>query len=199
MDEVRNELTAFLRFGCGGGIFILSFLLVSQPIDQIWLKVDAGLVAALISVAVVLGAFLYTFHRALVYPVMLHLFHRRLAESDDDELKAKGCFYRISDLEAELNQERWKRRQKCAQFQRSLDVWGSESHFLYVASLAMVFAAALSAHSRPYYHCGAYISILILAALSFLAAAVHDKRCIQMDLILRCDAKKEGKGSTCPE
>lgn len=193
MDEVRNELTAFLRFACGGGVFILSFLYLSYPIGHlILLKVDAGLIAALVSIAVVLGAFLYSFHRALVYPVMLHFFHRCLAENDDEARSAEGRFYRISRLEAELNQERWERRQKCPQFQRSLDVWGSESHFLYVASLAMFFAAAFSALSRSYYHCYhwmPYLIILFLFVLTAFAAVVHDKRCIESDLILRRKAK----------
>lgn len=190
MGEVRNELTAFLRFGSGGGVFILSFLFLSQPIDQLIRDgVNAKGLAALVFIAPVLGVFFYSFHRALVYPVMLHLFHRILAENNGEKCKAEGRFHRISELEAELNQERWKRRQKCPQFQRSLDVWGSESHFLYVASLAMVFAFVLSALSRSGYHCGAYISILILAVLSFLAAAVHDMRCIEMDIKLRRKAK----------
>jgi hypothetical protein len=184
VNDIKTEVTAFLRFGCGGGMFLLTFNLVTTPLkDMTQIQPDGGWVAAVVAVSIVFGIFFYAVHRALVYPLVLHCFHRQMA-SMAEKNKAKGRFYEVTEYEADLNEERWKRRENAKEFQRSLDVWGSESHFLYVATLAIWGALILAALSGTGKGCGSYITLAILSALSLVGALIHDRRCIQMDIIL---------------
>ncbi len=182
MEQLRIDLNDVLRFGAGGGAFLLAFAVHTMSLAELQaLKLTGGQVTLGTAVAVLLGVLFYSFHRGLIYPLALRLIHIFIVPASMRE-EAIDWPWRISALEKKLNEARWRRRTDGGGVQSSLDRWGSQSHNLYVTALALGLAlflaptndsAMVSAHVL-------WITLLLVVA----AAIVHDKRCCEMDLAL---------------
>lgn len=189
MNELRSQLTQFLRYGCGGGIFLVALAISSYPIEcLLQAKVSGAQISLLTLLALILGVVFYAIHRALIYPIPMRSFQKWLARNDCPEQAAGWCC-EISPLEYQLNLSRWQRREGTSKLQRNLDMWGSESHFLYVMTWAIWSGLILAYIYDGNATHGVQLTLLVVSAVSFLGALVHDKRCIEMDMKILKDEK----------
>lgn len=160
-----------LRYGFSGGAFLLSLTLARVGFDSAirrGISFSEGTGLALI--ALVIGSFIYSIHRALL--------HRRIAwlliwilERKHPDLSMSEPFLR-KIYKRDL--ARWKRRHNYPMFQRNMDTWSSQILFLYGCGWAILVGAIIGHRSSSVAGNCTFWLLLLLSLVSLFAAGFQD-------------------------
>lgn len=138
MDKLNLNIGDYLRFVFAGGWYLIALLLMHNKYFIDFYKDNSG---PLIILALIIGALIYSFHRAIVFPllykVLLFLFRNSKTVGRDRLLWIP--FY-PSKLEIELDIKRWRERKDRKSVINNLTEWSSQIHFLYCTAWAFLLA-----------------------------------------------------------
>ncbi len=170
-----------LRYGFSGGTFLLALALARGGFNSV-ISGGVGLAesTALTLVALVIGSFIYSLHRALVHRFIT----RCLTNCVDRNHPALALPKSDSFLVKTFNRDyaRWIRRSRHPTFQGNMDFWSSQILFLYGCAWAIGTGAFLGRllstgwrdiFVAPQNRCTFYI-LLGIALVSFCSACWQD-------------------------
>jgi len=130
-------LRDLLRYGIAGGVFLLSVFLVHDVAGIYMTRVDnLGGAATVLGLALALGALLYSFHRALVFPPILRCQLKHIGEARERLGPDIRIWTVVDNAEFELDTRRWRSddiRMK------HLTEWADQVHLLYASAQAIIF------------------------------------------------------------
>jgi hypothetical protein len=160
-----------LRYGFSGGAFLLSLTLACGGFDCAkpgGTSFAEGTGLAL--VALVIGSFIYSIHRALLHRSIAWLLIRILERNHPDLSMSEPFLRKIYKRDL----ARWKRRHNYPMFQRNMDTWSSQILFLYGCGWAILLGAIIGHLSSPGAGNGTFWLLLLLSLVSLLAAGFQD-------------------------
>jgi hypothetical protein len=182
-----------LRFGFSGGAFLLALFFCRNGIDGVFastIGLEEG--AGIVLLAIIVGSFIYSLHRALFYRLVARVV-----------IFALDCRYPTTELPRDVpflintykrDYVRWIRRCNFPAFQKNMDLWASQIHFLYgfawATGLGAVLGRLLSASVRGDMWPGFFTALqgwrmfcllFFLAAASFVGALLQDYVCSYYD------------------
>lgn len=158
-------LLELLRYALSGGFGMVALLLTYPAAACHVLKMEVTKETTLILGAVLLiGALIYSVHRALVYPVLLYLIG--------------SCMTDWNTVEA----DRW-RWQHPEEKRKRWDEWGAQTHSLYCATWAIIGALIVGCFFWQSRNCRIPLLFLILSLLT-LSAAVNSNCRLMRSIIV---------------
>ena len=181
MKELRfNEV---LRYAFSGGIGLATFLILQPAIAQHILQLEALKTSALVASAVlIVGAFLYNLHRALIFPVLFRIaLLFVLGQTDRERKKAEDFkfWFPYRPALAEINLDLWRWSHEATR--KHWDEWGAQVHFLYCSAWAILCALlvglCLKKQGGSLSHPKAAMGV---ALLTLIAAIVHHLRLLYL-------------------
>lgn len=144
----KLNFSDLLRYGFSGGAFLLALALTRFGFDSA-LSGDVGLAdgAGLALVAMVVGSFIYALHRALLHRPIAWFMMRCLDRKHPMRALPKSDSFLIKTYKRDY--ERWVRRSNHPNFQRNMDIWSSQIHFLYGCAWAIGAGAVIGRLLSP--------------------------------------------------
>jgi hypothetical protein len=138
MDKINLNIGDYLRFVLAGAWYLMALLLMHTEAFGDFYRNNSG---PLIILALIIGALIYSVHRAVIFPLfyksLLFLFRKSKGVGRDNLVWIP--FY-PSKLEIELDVKRWKERKDEKSLIRNLVDWSSQIHFLYCTAWAFLLA-----------------------------------------------------------
>ena len=177
------KLNELLRYAFPGVIAVL-VLFATRPDALGLLSAYSKFTQAAIlgGFILIVGSTIYSLHRALTYPliyrfILIFFSLSRIYPFDRDLLVPfKPC-----KLELDLTFERWRREQNQTSFQGKMREWGSEVHFLYCTTWAILITLKLGHAISNRTNENAFQILTWLAILSLLGALVQDLRSMYIE------------------
>jgi len=166
------KLQELLRYALSGGVGLAAF---AAAFPSVRLKI-AGLeklaeAALILGVALVLGSFIYSIHRALVYPLLYRFCLIVLVAFHVHRFETRLLLpYIPAPLEVRLDFSRWKREAHWAT--SGISEWGAQIHFLYCSAwsiLAMVGLGKLLGSADPRFAKLTLVVALVSVGAAFLS------------------------------
>jgi hypothetical protein len=145
----RLRINDLLRYAFSGGIALLTIdILYKKPTIGILTTADKLADAAILGVlALLIGTLIYSLYRSAVYPLIYRVLLIVLCIQKKYEFKPEMLIpWRPTKLEIELDTKRWKLRMDEKSVHNNLVEWGSQIHFLWTTSLAIMAASFVGAH-----------------------------------------------------
>lgn len=145
MQQLNIE--ELLRYGIAGVFAFMAPLIMFQSFKLPLSTTSVGPAGILAAVALAIGALVYAFHRAILYPLLYRL------------VVCVLCVFRVyrfdnlmlfpllpTNLDLSLDFLRWKRAKEENFAQSSLSHWGAQVHFLYCSSWSVLFVRWFGIH-----------------------------------------------------
>ncbi len=196
MPNLRLE--ELLRYTLSGGLFLVAVLLSSPFLHQIsWTTAGFGDTTKSLGLVLLVGALIYSFHRAVVFPLVLFpiaLTFPAIFGAYKFERKFWIPFH-VSNVEKRLDDDRFGLRERKTVLFEVWSEWGAQVHFLYCSSQAILLALFIGRLS----HRSEHSRLLAVVAASLLAAGLVS----QISLVYRAtvvwkDAIREGLSKIPP-
>jgi hypothetical protein len=150
MDKPQLNYNEYLRYTFAGGVGILSFLYLNPKyFDNLFQSEGIKDSLFLILSALIIGSFIYAFHRAIIYPIIykINLFILTIFRQLNFDLGLLQPFT-SSKLERDMDFRRWKQRQNPKSFAKELLDWSAQIHFLYCCVIAIFIVKLFSTQSN---------------------------------------------------
>lgn len=147
MENPKLNYNEYLKYTFAGGIEVLVYLLLNPEIKFKLIEGDSSIKNSLfiILISLLLGSFLYSVHRAILYPICLKINYIILRLSKRIKPKSNWINFVFSQEYVKKHDfRRWKERQNTKSFSNNLVDWHSQIHFLYCAVWAISFSIILS-------------------------------------------------------
>jgi hypothetical protein len=195
------SLRDVLRYGVAGGIILLTLALIEGYSNVRMLPVATlGGATALLGLALVLGAVLYSAHRAAIFPFIL----RAQLRFSNGARELLGCSVQIwtivSEEEMRFDELRWKEPEA---LKPNFSEWGDQMHLLYTSGegIALGLLVELIAPNgltlRPSDNPdAAAVTLLIVSVALFLAGIVSQRRLLAATCRMLLQKKKESNASS---
>ncbi|MDZ4406234.1 hypothetical protein [Prosthecobacter sp.] len=144
----KLNFSDLLRYGFSGGALLLALALTRTGFDAA-LSGGVGLSegTGLALVAMVAGSFIYTLHRALLHRPIVQFIRWCLDHQYPTPALPKSDSFLINTYKRDY--VRWVRRSKHPNFQRNMDLWSSQIHFLYGCAWAIGAGAVIGRLLSP--------------------------------------------------
>ena len=166
----RFSLDELLRHAYSGAIFLTTILFVYPAAkDAAPLSLDTTAVVSIgLGAVLLMGTLVYVIHRALLYPLLYSI----------------GLWFvwgRGRPSMAEIDLDRFARRNDDRSIQKYLGEWGSQVHFLYCATWSVLLGLAAGSMAGWELRAPAESYALGFGGFFFVAAAVHHARLLRYD------------------
>jgi hypothetical protein len=186
------KLNDLLRYAFSGGIALFTLAILYKPTIKIFTTADKLADAAIIGVlALLTGSLIYSLYRSVVYPLIYRVLLIILSIQKKYDFKLEMLFlWRPTELELTLDTKRWTLRKDDKSNLNDLVEWGSQIHFLWTASLAIMAASFIGGHLPPEitkefdataYSIMSSVNYVILAsaAITHWRAMIYDHRLLK--------------------
>jgi len=176
------SLREILRYGVAGGVLLLTIAAIEGSSILSRMRIDSlGGATAFLAVALVLGAVLYSVHRALLFPFALRAQLKYSAAARDLLGLAVPIWTIVSDGEMKFDQLRWS---EPVALGKNYSEWGDQMHLLYTSGEAIAVGlfvelvgrnrlALWAPNSAPDVVAN---SLLVCAAVLLAAGAISQRR-----------------------
>ncbi len=141
MDKPQLNYNEYLRYTFAGGFGILTYLYLNPPILNTLFDEKGAIKDSLFLVllSILLGSFLYTLHRAFLYPICLKVNYIFLRLSNIEETNIKWHKYVFTQEYIKKEDfRRWGQRDNPKSFAKNLIDWAAQVHFLYCCVWAIL-------------------------------------------------------------
>lgn len=177
MDKLKiNDL---LRYGFSGGIALFTLVVLYPNALSFFRGKDDYVETAFIGAfALIVGSLIYSLHRAVIYPLLYRLLIIALSLRGKYEFKCEMLVpWRPTKLDLTLDTKRWIRRKDKKSLQSELSEWGSQIHFLYTTSWAIILASFIGSllpipTKAPKFDQGTYLIISWVNWFIFISATI---------------------------
>ncbi|RMD62658.1 hypothetical protein D6833_06595 [Candidatus Parcubacteria bacterium] len=127
-----------VRYGLPGGIAIMVLFSVYQPSAAQFDLNAVGGAAVVSGIAIVVGALIYTLHRATAYPVIYRLLLLVPSLRLDKGSKVSRNVFWPSEQEVARDFSRWNAKREKASPVHYMDEWAAQVHYLYCSAWAVL-------------------------------------------------------------
>jgi len=148
MEKPKLNYNEYLKYTFAGGIGVLIYIYLNPELIERNSSIKDSLVIILISL--LFGSFIYSVHRAILYPICLKINYiiLRLSKKVKPKNNWKNFIF-SQDYVKTQDFRRWKERQNSKSFSNNLVDWHSQIHFLYCSVWAITFSIILSSKIAP--------------------------------------------------
>ncbi|MBZ5542022.1 MAG: hypothetical protein LAN61_16015 [Acidobacteriia bacterium] len=173
-DKVRLE--ELLRFVFSGGVFLIALFLTGPSFQRDALKIKGiGDATVLVGLVMLLGSLIYTLNRALTFPLTIFPLALTLPALFRVYPFEKRFWvpFQMSELERHMEDMRYGLRERKDVLYSVWNDWGTQVHFLYSCSLAILLALIWGGQFEGHAH---RKLLLFTAVVFYLGGLVHHVR-----------------------